>query len=83
VALSYRLIECTLSTLLMLEPICLTAAVNRLLMLGLLSLTAPPPHSAHSCFWYFWRYSCARSGIYNSALRLMQHITSHIRDNYR
>ena len=25
----------------MLEPICLTAAVNRLLMLGLLSLTAP------------------------------------------
>ena len=38
----------------------------------------PPPHPHHSCSWYFWRYSCARSGIYNSALRLMPHITSHI-----
>jgi hypothetical protein len=43
----------------------------------------PPPYSAHSCSWYFWRYSCARSGIYNSALLLMPHITSHISDNFR
>ena len=58
-------------------------AVNRLLMLGLVCLTAPPPHPHHSCSWYFWRYSCARSGIYNSVLRLMPHITSHISDNFR
>ena len=43
----------------------------------------PPPHSAHSCYCVFWRFSCARSGIYNSVLQLMPHITSHISDNFR
>jgi hypothetical protein len=43
----------------------------------------PPPHSAHSCSCYFWRYSCAISGIYNGALRMMPYITSNISDNFR
>ena len=52
-------------------------------MLGLVCLTAPPSHPHYFCCCYFWHYSCARSGIYNSALRLMQYIFSLISDNAR
>lgn len=43
----------------------------------------PPPHPPHSCSWCFWHYSCLISGIYDSVVGLMHHITSYISDNYR